>query len=268
MAIQILNLEKTAEGKVELPSQFSEPISANLIARAVLTLQLNKRQAYGAKKGAGARASAQISRRRRDYRGSYGKGISRVPRKILTRRGRQMFWVGAVAPGTVGGRRAHPPKPYKNLTKKINKKENRKAIRSALAATMEKSLVEARGHSVPKEFPFIVNDSITSLSKTKAAAQALGKLGFDAELKRTAKKTIRAGKGKLRGRKYSRKTGPLIVVAQKCSLQKSADSIPGVEVVLVDELNPEMLAPGSVPGRLTLFTSSALDKMKKENLYK
>ena len=268
MKTHILSVDGKKGKQIDLPKFFSAIIREDIVAKVLEAKKI--KQPYGPSALAGNQysASGKINHRRHVWKTHYGKGISRVPRKILTRRGRQMFWVGAVAPGTVGGRRAHPPKPYKNLTKKINKKENRKAIRSALAATMEKSLVEARGHSVPKEFPFIVNDSITSLSKTKAAAQALGKLGFDAELKRTAKKTIRAGKGKLRGRKYSRKTGPLIVVAQKCSLQKSADSIPGVEVVLVDELNPEMLAPGSVPGRLTLFTSSALDKMKKENLYK
>ena len=49
-----------------------------------------------------------------------------------------MNWVGAFAPGTVGGRRAHPPKSEKIWSKKINKKENAKAIRSAISATLLK----------------------------------------------------------------------------------------------------------------------------------
>ena len=84
-----------------------------LIKRAVLTLQNNKRQRYGANPEAGKKVSAALSKRRRKYRGSYGHGISRVPRKILSRRGTSMNWQGAFAPGTVGGRRAHPPKAEK-----------------------------------------------------------------------------------------------------------------------------------------------------------
>ena len=267
MNLEILSIEKTKEGSIELPKQFNEPVSSALIARAVITLQLNKRQPYGASPGAGTRASSQLSRRRKNYRGSYGRGISRVPRKILTRRGSQMYMVGAQAPGTVSGRRAHPPKAFKDLTKKINRREEKKALRSALAATMQRDLVEKRGHNVPAEYPFVVNDSLASISKTKTAEQALQKLGFGKELSRSSKKTIRAGRGKTRGRKYSRKKGPLIVVAVECALKKSAANIPGVEVALVEELNAEMLAPGAVPGRLTIFTSTAIEKMRKEETF-
>ena len=267
MNLEQYNLEKNPEGKVELPEQFNEPISLNLIARSVVTLQLNKRQPYGAKIGAGARSSAQVSRRRRKYRGSYGKGISRVPRKILSRHGAQIYWQGAVAPGTVKGRRAHPPKAARELAKKINKKENNKAIRSALAATIANDFVKKRGHIIPEGYPFIVNDSLASIKKTNEAKQVLEKLGFTPELERTTKKTLRAGKGKARGRKYKRKIGPLIVVTKNCALQKSAANIPGVDVVLVSDLNTELLAPGSVPGRLIILTTSAIDKIKNEKLF-
>jgi large subunit ribosomal protein L4e len=267
MNVQLFNLEKVAEGKVELPSQFNETVRPALIARAVITLQLNERQPYGSNPQAGARSSAQVSRRRKKYRGSYGKGISRVPRKILSRKGMQINWQGAVAPGTVKGRRAHPPKAYQIWDKKINKKENNKAIRSALAATLEKELVAKRGHVVPQDYPFVINDSITALNKTKAVKEALNKLGFEAELKRTSKKTLRAGRGKTRGRKYHTKIGPLIVVAKNCALQKSASNILGAEVVLVDKLNPELLAPGATAGRLMLFTISAINKLKNEKLF-
>ncbi|MAG15777.1 50S ribosomal protein L4 [Candidatus Woesearchaeota archaeon] len=267
MNLEQYNLEKNSEGKIELPSQFNEPISLNLIARSVITLQLNKRQPYGASPEAGTRVSAQVSRRRRAYRGSYGRGISRVPRKVLSRSGRQFFWQGALAPGTVKGRRAHPPKASTQLFKKINKKENNKAIRSALSAAIAKDFVKKRGHILPEGYPFVVNDSLASIEKTKIAKQALEKLGFAPELKRTTKKTVRAGRGKTRGRKYNRKIGPLIVVAEHCALQKSAANMPGVEIVLVNKLNAELLAPGTVPGRMILFTSSAINKIKNEKLF-
>lgn len=267
MEIPVYSPERKQEGRVQLPPQFDEPVSRELISRAVITIQLNRRQPYGTKPGAGTRVSAQVSRRRRKYRGSYGKGISRVPRKIMSHRGSQFNWRGALMPGTVKGRRAHPPKSYDDRSRKINKKENRKAIRSALSATLVAELVSKRGSIAPEGYPFAVSDSISSIGKTKAIKQALEKLGLQQELSRTSKKTLRAGRGKARGRKYDTKTGPLIVVAEKCPMQKAAANIPGVDVVTVKNLNAELLAPGAVPGRLTIFTPSALGKMKSDKLF-
>ncbi len=267
MKIPVYGLDKGKEGEIELPAQFSEPVSPDLIKRAVIALQLSRRTPYGAFPEAGKRASAKISRRRRNYKGAYGKGISRVPRKTLSRRGAQFFWQGAFAPGTVKGRRAHPPKSEKVLLKKINRKENRKAIRSALSATMVKELVSGRSHVVPAAYPFAVGDSIASIRRTRDVISALKNFGLDGELARSSKRVIRAGKGRMRGRKYDGKTGPLIVVAGRCDLFRSASNIPGVDVVSVRSLNAEWLAPGAVPGRLTLFTMGAIDKLKKEKLF-
>src|SRR3989344_1430914 len=133
MKAAILDSTNNKIGEIKLPSQFEEEYRPDLIHRAVLAIQSHKRQGYAASETAGKRASAKLSRRRRDYRGSYGIGISRVPRKIMTRRGTRMNWVGAFAPGTVGGRRAHPPKSEKIWWKKINKKEKAKAISRAVA---------------------------------------------------------------------------------------------------------------------------------------
>ena len=119
LAVYNLNNEKVKE--INLPRQFNEQPRPDLVRRAVLAVQSHKRQPYGAKPEAGKRASAVLSRRRRDYRGSYGLGISRVPRKILSRGGTRMNWVGAFAPGTVGGRRAHPPKAGKDKQKRKKK---------------------------------------------------------------------------------------------------------------------------------------------------
>jgi len=113
MELKILSQDNQEKGVLKLPIQFSEPVREDLIQRAVLTVEANTRQPYGTKPAAGMRHSADVSRRRRKYRGSYGHGISRVPRKVLSRRGTQMFWQGAVAPGTVGGRKAHSPKAEK-----------------------------------------------------------------------------------------------------------------------------------------------------------
>jgi large subunit ribosomal protein L4e len=249
--------------EIDLPSQFSEPVREDLIKRAVLAIQANKRQPYGAYENAGKDYSARLSKRRRDYRGSYGRGISRVPRKVLLRRGRQFYYVGAVAPGTVGGRRAHPPKPEKIWKQKINKKERQKAIRSAIAATQDKELIEKRGHKFTNSL--IIKD-IENISKTKELKELLLKLGLEEEFKRI-KKRIRAGKGKMRGRKYKVSKGPLIVTSQACPLTKAAQNLLGFDVITVESLNAELLAPGGIPGRLTIWSDKAIERLEKEKLF-
>jgi large subunit ribosomal protein L4e len=267
MELKIFNTNNESKGKVKLPKQFEEPVRQDIIEKVVLALQANKRQRYGAHPDAGKRASADLSRRRRDYRTGYGAGRSRVPRKILSRKGTRMNLVGAWAPGTVKGRKAHPPKAEKIWEQKINKKENRKAIRSALAATMHKELVEKRGHNIPKEYPFAVDAAFEDIDKTTNAYDTLIKLGFDKELERSAVKIIRAGKGKLRNRKYRRKKGLLIIVSKECKIEKAAANIPGIDVKKVNELCAEDLAPGTVPGRIALFTDKAIERMQKENIF-
>lgn len=267
MELKILDSNGAETGKLKLPAQFSEPIRYDLVQRAVLTIQSHKRQPYGNYLWAGMRASSKLSRRRRNYRGAYGKGIGRTPRKIMNRRGTQMSWVGATVPNTVGGRRAHPPKAERPWALKINIKERRKAIRSALSAVMSQELVKSRGHLVPAKYPFILSNDVENLNKTKNVVQALAKLDLSKELTRAAQKSVRAGKGKMRGRKYQRKTGPLLVVSKDCSLEKSAVNIPGVDVVKINHVNAELLAPGTHLGRLTLFTQAAIEKLETEKLF-
>src|SRR3990167_9590077 len=91
--------------QIDLPIQFEEEYRPNIIRRAFLVIRSHLRQPYGAKPKAGQRSSAVLSRRRRDYKTSYGHGISRIPRKILTKRGTHFSWVGAVAPGRSEERR-------------------------------------------------------------------------------------------------------------------------------------------------------------------
>lgn len=268
MKVDILDLTKNKIGEIKLPSQFEEEFRPDLIQRAVLAIQSHKRQAYAANEKAGKRVSAKLSRRRRDYRGSYGYGISRVPRKILSRRGTRMNWAGAFAPGTVGGRRAHPPKSERVWWKKINEKERVKAIRSAIRASISRDIVTERGHIIPKDYPFILDDKFESISKTKEFIEALKKLGLSEELTRVKEKKIRAGKGKARGRKYKKKKGPLIVVSKIDKLSEVVSNIPGIDIVEVKNLNAELLAPGARAGRLTLWTSAAINVLDKENLFR
>lgn len=267
MKLAIKNTKNTEVGNLNTPAQFSEEYRPDLIKRAVLSLQSRARQAYGSDPRAGLEHSANISRRRRHYRGSYGQGISRVPRKVHSRSGTRFNWVGAIMPGTRGGRRAHPPKSWKIWAQKINVKENRKAIRSALGATLDVSIVEARGHKVPAGYPFAISSEFEKLSKTSDVFQALNAIGLTEDLARAKPTKIRAGLGKMRGRKTRRATSALLVFSNDCPALMAANNIPGVEAVSVSELNAEILAPGTHAGRLTLYSDEALKKIESEKLF-
>lgn len=267
MKLKVYDISGKKIGEKNLPAQFDEDIRMDIMKRSFLALQSNKKQPYGASDEAGKRASAKLSKRRRKYRGMYGFGISRTPRKILSRRGTRMYWVGAFSPNTVGGRKAHPPKSEKKIGKKINRKERKKSIRVGISATVINDLVKKRGHMTPNEYPFILEKKFEDLSKTKEVRLSLKSFGLEKELNRLDKKKVRTGIGKLRGRKYRIKKGPLIVVSKKSNIFKSANNIPGVDIINVKDLNAELLAPGGIPGRLTLWTVNALDILEKEKLF-
>jgi large subunit ribosomal protein L4e len=76
-------------------------------------------------------------------------------------------------------------------------------------------------------------------------------------------RSIRAGKGKHRGRKMKQAIGPLIVVVENKTLANAASNLPGVDITTVRNLNPELLAPGTHPGRLTLWTNGAIEQLEK-----
>ncbi len=266
MELKIVNTQNKEVGKQKMPEQFEEEIRPDLIKRAVEAVQANKRQQYGADPRAGKKQAARLSRRRRDYKGAYGKGLSRMPRKTMTRRGMQMIWVGAFAPGTVGGRRAFPPTSETIFAQKINDKERKKAIRSALAAAVDKKLVAERGHKTPEAYPFILATDFEKINKTKDILKSLKELGLETELDRGERK-VRAGQGKLRGRRYKQAKGPLLVVSGPCAIMKSAKNIPGIDIIEINRINAELLAPGTHPGRLTLFTQAAVQKLDKEKLF-
>ena len=88
-------------------------------------------------------------------------------------------------------------------------------------------------------------------------------LGLSADLDRSRKgRNIRAGKGKMRGRKYRTPKSLLLVVAQKDGLDRAARNLPGVDVVTAKDLCAEDLAPGGDLGRLTVWTKSAVEALE------
>ena len=57
--------------------------------------------------------------------------------------------------------------------------------------------------------------------------------------------------------------GPLIIISEDRGLQEAAANMPGLDVALVNALNAELLAPGTHPGRLTVWSHSALEQVDK-----
>jgi large subunit ribosomal protein L4e len=247
---KIFNLERKAVGKIELPPVFATPLRPDVIKRAVLAIQSNRLQRQGRDPMAGKRTTAES-------RGT-GSGQARLPRR-KTGAARAAF-----APGTVGGRQSHPPTSEKKIVKKIPKKEKRLALFSAIAATASKEAVAKRGHSIVDvpQIPLVVSPELEKLKRTKQAEVVLIRLGVLSEILRAKEsRKVRAGKGKSRGRKMKQAVGPLIVVAENRGIMEAAGNIPGVDVVAVADLNPEILAPGTHPGRLTIWTSNAIEKL-------
>lgn len=261
MKIDVFDLNGSAIEKVELPEVFKEPIRQDLILRAVLASQSKRRQVYAVNTMAGKRTSAHYHGVRRERYSMMCKEMARLPR-LHGKLSPHLMWRPRFAPQVKGGREAHPPLAEKIWIQKMNKKEKRKAIRSAIAATANKELVLKRGHRFAgKELPIIVEDKIQEIKRTKELVELLKKVGLEKELERIKERKIRAGRGKTRGRRYKIKIGPLFVITQDKGISKAVKNLLGVDVCRVENLSAEYLAPGAMPGRLIIYTKSALEKL-------
>lgn len=252
--VHVYDLEGRPVRTVELPPVFRSDLRFDLIRRAVTAFQANRRQPYGPSPASGMRHSVRWSGK--------GHGVSRVPRIRGT-------MIGAQAPGTVGGRRAHPPRPDRIWAKKVNTQERRLARNAALAALKEPEIVARRGHRLEegRSLPVVVEDGLEALEPKGGAAregaEVLRKLGVHADVERAkAGRRVRAGRGKMRGRRYRSPTGVLVVVKEPRRLRRFLGNLAGVEVVSPANLNAEILAPGGDPGRLVVFSEGALEVLR------
>jgi len=251
LSSKVFDLEGNVAGRVRLPKVFQTPLRPDVIKRAVVALQSHRLQPQGRDVMAGKRTTAESW--------GVGLGMARVPRLKQVRR-------AAFAPGTVGGRKAHPPVVEKKIHKKIPKKEKLLALYSAIAATGNKDVVEARGHIIDDvpDLPLVVTDDLENLKRTKEVEDALKNLGVWPDIYRVKESIkVRAGRGKMRGRRKKMAVGPLIVVSEDNGIIKAARNIPGVDVSKVKDLNVELLAPGTHPGRLTIWTKSSIEALRE-----
>jgi large subunit ribosomal protein L4e len=252
--VHVYSLDGDIVKSVDLPTVFRGEIRSDLIRRAVTAAQANRRQPYGPGRRSGAKHSVRWSGK--------GHGVSRVPRI----RGSM---TGAQAPGTVGGRRAHPPRVEKVWAKKINDNERRLARNAALAAVKEVAIVAARGHEFKEalSLPVVIEDGIETLEPdggaTREGVKILNRLGVYSDVERAKEgRHVRAGRGKMRGRRYRQPRSLLVVVKDPAKVRRLFGNLPGIEVVSPAGLNAEVLAPGGDPGRLTLFSEGALEVLR------
>lgn len=260
MKAKILDIQGKEKNSIELPKAFEKTIRKDIVMKV---LEAKKRkQPYSPSPVAGKQHSAKgkLVHRRHVWRSGYGRGASRVPRKIFSQKGSQFNWEAAEVPHARGGMRAHPPKIDSMIkVKKINKKEIKIALESALSATAKKEEITKRYSSLKnkeiKNVPFIVETKITNLKVKellKSLKNILGEELFDLAIK---KKSIRSGIGKLRGRKYKSNAGLLMVLGKSEKLKTNA-----FEVVQGDLLNITDLARGGL-GRLTIYTENAIKEI-------
>ncbi|MBN2598964.1 MAG: 50S ribosomal protein L4, partial [Candidatus Thermoplasmatota archaeon] len=213
--VNVYSMDGTVKEKMDLPKIFDTPYRPDIIKKSFEVIHSNQRQVYGSDPLAGMRhAVASVGK---------GRGMSRVPRLTQGQ-------AAALAPNVVGGRRAHPPKVERNWKEKMNKKENTLARNSALAATADTAVVKQRGHRFDEKItlPIVVDDDFEKIKKTKEVIQVLEKIGIYSDVLRSADgKHVRAGKGKMRGRRY-RIPKSLLIVTTKDVVGKSSDNLSGV----------------------------------------
>ncbi len=252
--VRVYSVDGEAMKTIELPAVFRSEVRRDLIRRAVTAFQANRRQPYGPNRRSGMKHSVRWSGK--------GHGVSRVPR---LRDGS----TGAQAPGTVGGRRAHPPRPDAVWAKKVNQHERGLARNAALAALKDPALVSSRGHRFDSalSLPVVMEDAIESLEPeegaTREGVSILERLGLQQDVDRAKDgRHVRAGRGKMRGRRLRQPRSLLVVVKEPAKVRRLFGNLPGVEVVSPAALNAEVLAPGGDPGRLALFSEGALEILR------
>ena len=157
----------------------------------------------------------------------------------MSRHGASFNWIGATVASTRGGRRPHAPRAGKNVFKKINKKELLLAFCSGLSGSAKDAVVFDKGVLDLKGKEFVV---------------LMKKVFGDAKVWKV--KSVRAGRGKMRGRKYKSNAGLLFVVGNDEKMKRK-----GIEVVRVSDLTIRDLTLNGVVGRLVCYSEKAVEDL-------
>ncbi|KAJ2894313.1 hypothetical protein MKZ38_007729 [Zalerion maritima] len=239
-----------------MPCVFQSPIRPDIVQQVHTGMAKNKRQPYSVSEKAGHQTSAE----------SWGTGraVARIPRVS----GGGTHRAGQAAFGNMcrSGRMFAPTKIWRKFHIKVNQGQKRYATASAVAASAVVPLLMARGHQVSgiAEVPLVVDSAVfddTYCGKTQEAVALLNAVGAGDELAKVkGSKKLRAGKGKLRGRRHRQRRGPLVIYDPEIDgkdLVRGFKNIPGVETCSVYALNLLQLAPGGHLGRFVIWSSAA-----------
>ncbi|KAA8909498.1 ribosomal protein L4 domain-containing protein [Sphaerosporella brunnea] len=254
--VTIIGADGKASGATApLPAVFKAPIRADIVQSVHTGMAKNKRQPYAVSSKAGHQTSAE----------SWGTGraVARIPR--VSGGGTHRAGQAAFGNQCRSGRMFAPTKTWRKWHVKVPQGQRRFATASALAASAVVPLVQARGHRVAEvaELPLVISSAaFNDISKTRAAVALLKTVGAYTDVVKVAKsRKVRAGKGKLRGRRHRQRRGPLVIFnpADETSVNvvKAFRNIPGVETCSVNALNLLQLAPGGHLGRFVIWTESA-----------
>ena len=243
-------------GQVKMPKVFQAPIRLDIVQFVHDNIARNKRQAHAVYEKAGMQHSAESWHT--------GRAVARVPR--VSGSGTRRASQAAFGNMCRKGRMFAPLKIWRRWNRKVNLTQKRHALAAAVAATAIPGLVMARGHRIMDvpEIPLVLEK--VSAEKTKDFLKLLERFGATAELERCKEsKNIRAGKGKLRNRRYVLRRGPLLIYSnndQKKAIT-AARNIPGVETMNVHRMNLLHLAPGGHIGRFVIWTREAFAELDK-----
>lgn len=254
--VSVFSLTGEKSGETNLPAVMTAPLRSDIVQFVHYNMNKNKRQAYAVSIYAGKQVSAS----------SWGTGraVARIPR--VGGGGTSRSGQGAFGNMCRGGRMFAPTKTWRKWHRKINSTQKRYAVASALAATAVPALVMARGHRIDEvpEVPLVLDNGIEATKKTTAAKDILAAVGAMDDVDKAAdSKQIRAGKGKMRNRRYTKRRGPLIIYQSNDGVEQAFRNLPGVELCCVDRLNLLQLAPGGHMGRFCVWSQAALEALDK-----
>ncbi len=260
MKSQVLNKEGKKVREIELPKCFSSEIREDIVQKALETEKEFHPYSNYFNAGNQYSASGKVRHQRHKWKTAYGRGISRIPRKVMWRRGSQFYWIGATVPGTRGGRKAHPPKGIKKQ-KRINKKEYFIALNSAITATAKPELLQKKYSTLQDKkieisTPLIIDSSFFS-GKTKSFLESMKKILNELYDIAIPKKVKRSSKASMRGRKFKKTAGAVLVIGKN-----ENPKISNMEIVRTNELLVSDLAKGGI-GRLAIYTEQAVKELEK-----
>jgi large subunit ribosomal protein L4e len=244
MEVNILSLEGAVKGKMELPEIFNINVSPELIRRAVVAENTMMLQPQGHYLLAGMQTTARYYGRMSSYRTGRHMGQAIRPRQKL---GGGVQGKVRIVPSATKGKRAHPHLIEKRLIEAINKREYQKALGCAISATAK--------HSSGEPHPIIVTNEIEDVKKSKEMIKIFNNLKLSKELE-DKKAKIRKGLRRSAKIKHYKKT-ILLIVSKEASAIRAARNIAGVDACTVSQIKANLLAPGGVPGRTTVWSEQA-----------